>query len=71
MQIWIQQGDYPLPRKLVLSTLTDEARPQHTSVYTWNLAPSFDDAAFVFDPPSGAQKIVFAELDTTAGAVKK
>ena len=70
-QIWIQQGDYPLPRKLVLSTLTDEARPQHTSVYTWNLAPSFDDAAFVFDPPSGAQKIVFAELDATAGAVKK
>jgi hypothetical protein len=40
-------------------------------VYTWNLAPSFDDAAFVFDPPSGAQKIVFAELDATAGAVKK
>lgn len=70
-QIWIQQGDYPLPRKLVLSTLTDDARPQHTSVYTWNLAPSFDDAAFVFDPPSGAQKIVLAELGATAGAVKK
>jgi len=60
-QIWIQQGAYPLPRKLVITTRTDEARPQHTSVYTWNLAPSFDDSAFSFDPPDGAQKIVFAE----------
>jgi hypothetical protein len=29
-QIWIQ-GDYPLPRKFVIRTLTDDARPQHTS----------------------------------------
>lgn len=70
-QIWIQQGDYPLPRKLVLTTLTDEARPQHTSVYNWNLAPSFNDAAFTFDPPSDARKIVFAEVSAASGAVKK
>ncbi len=60
-QIWIQLGGYPLPRKLVLTTLTDEARPQHASVYTWNLAPSFDEGAFTFDPPPDARKIVFAE----------
>ena len=59
-QIWIQQGEFPLPRKLVLSTLTDEARPQYSSVLQWNLAPSFNEAAFEFDPPSDAQKIVFA-----------
>ena len=61
-QIWIQQGDFPLPRKLILTTLTDEARPQHSSVLTWNLAPSFNDAAFKFDPPPGAQRIVMAEI---------
>jgi hypothetical protein len=66
-QIWIQKGDYPLPRKLVLSTLTDEARPQYAQVMTWNLAPSFNDAAFTFDPPADAQKIVFAEAGKTAG----
>jgi hypothetical protein len=60
-QLWLQLGDYPLPRKLVLTTTSDEARPQHTSTYNWNLAPSFDDGAFSFDPPPGAQKIVFAE----------
>ena len=60
-QVWIQLGDHPLPRKLVLTTLTDEARPEHTSVFTWNLAPSYNDASFVFDPPEDAHKIVFAE----------
>jgi hypothetical protein len=62
-QVWIQQGDYPLPRKLILTTLTDEARPQHSEVLTWNLAPSFNDAAFTFDPPKDAQKIVIAEAN--------
>jgi hypothetical protein len=60
-QVWIQQGDYPLPRKLVLTTLTDDARPQYSAVLTWNLAPSYNELAFRFDPPAGAQKIVLAE----------
>lgn len=68
-QVWIQLGDHPLPRKLVLTTLTDEARPQHTAVLTWNLAPAFNDAAFTFTPPPGVGKIVFAEdvADSAAG----
>jgi hypothetical protein len=60
-QVWIQLGDHPLPRKLVLTTTTDDARPQHTSVLTWNLAPSYNEATFVFDPPPDAHKIVFAK----------
>jgi hypothetical protein len=64
-QIWIQKGDYPLPRRLVITTKTDEARPQHTAVYTWNLAPSFNDAAFVFDPPADAGKVVFAAMQSS------
>jgi hypothetical protein len=60
-QIWIQLGEFPLPRKLVIRTLTDDARPQHTDVLTWNLAPSFNDDAFIFDPPPDAKRIVLAE----------
>jgi hypothetical protein len=68
-QVWIQLGDHPLPKKLVLTTLTDDARPQHISVLTWNLAPSYNDAAFVFDPPTDAHKIVFAgEKAAAAGS---
>jgi len=66
-QGWIQLGDYPLPRKLVLTTLTDEARPQHIAVLTWNLAPSFNEATFTFDPPTGARKIVLAAADAGSG----
>jgi hypothetical protein len=69
-QVWIQLGDYPLPRKLVLSTLTDEARPQYSSTLTWNLAPSFDESAFIFDPPKDAQKIVIAQLQSPAAEKK-
>jgi hypothetical protein len=70
-QIWIQQGDYPLPRKLILTTLTDDARPRHSQVLTWNLAPSFNDAAFMFDPPQDAQKIAIAEVTASASDEKK
>jgi hypothetical protein len=60
-QIWIQAGDFPLPRKVVLTTTTDDARPQYSAVYTWNLAPSFDASAFTFVPPAGARRIVIQE----------
>jgi hypothetical protein len=60
-QVWIQLGSYPLPRKLVITTTSDPARPQYTSVMTWNLAPSYNDAAFTFDPPADAHKITFGE----------
>jgi hypothetical protein len=61
-QIWIQAGDYPLPRKLVITTTDDEARPQYSAVYKWDLAPAFNDAAFTFDPPAGALKIPIATV---------
>jgi hypothetical protein len=68
-QIWIQLGEFPLPRKLVIRTLTDDARPQHGDILTWNLAPSFNNEAFVFNPPPDAKKIVLAQ--ETADSTEK
>jgi hypothetical protein len=70
-QVWIQNGEFPLPLKLVITTTTDDARPQHSAAYTWNLAPSFNDKAFVFDPPADAKKITFAEVAAARAAEKK
>ncbi len=70
-QIWIQNGDYPLPRKIVLTTTSDPARPKHSAVLTWNLAPSFDDSAFAFVPPKDAHKIVLAEYRAAAASDDK
>jgi hypothetical protein len=65
-QIWIQKGDFPLPRKFVITTLTDDARPQYSAALTWNLAPSYDEAAFTFNPPKDAQRIVFLGAKSSA-----
>lgn len=67
-QVWVQLGNHPLPAKLVLTTTTDEARPLQVSLFTWNLAPSYNDAAFVFDPPTDAEKIIFADANATAAS---
>jgi hypothetical protein len=70
-QVWIQNGDFPLPRRLVLTTLTDEARPQHTAAYTWDLAPSYNDAAFAFTPSADAKRITLAEVAALRAAERK
>jgi len=70
-QIWIQKGAYPLPQKIVLTTTTDDARPQHESVYTWNLAPSFNDKAFAFVIPPDAKKITLADVNKMRTVAKK
>ncbi len=66
-QVWIQKGEYPLPRKLVITTTTEAARPQHTATYTWNLAPSYNEQSFTFVPPAGARKIVLATVGEPQG----
>lgn len=70
-QLWVQQGNYPLPRKLVITTLTDDARPQYEATLTWNLAPSYNDAAFTFDPPPDAHKITLAQIRDSTVKVKQ
>ncbi len=65
-QIWIELGEFPLPRKLVIRTLTDDAKPQHREDLSWNLAPSFSENAFTFDPPADAHRIPLAELKAQA-----
>jgi hypothetical protein len=62
-QVWIQNGDYALPRKVVLTTTDDEARPQYAAVYRWDLAPSFNSQAFVFTAPPDAKRITMAEVN--------
>jgi hypothetical protein len=63
----VQQGEFPLPRRLVLTTTSDVARPQFAATYTWDLAPSFGDGAFVFVPPADAHPITIAQNPDAAG----
>ena len=56
-QIWIMADGKPLPRKLVITNRSDDARPQSVSLLTWNLKPAFTDAGFKFTPPKGATAV--------------
>ena len=63
-QLWIVAGGKPLPRKLVITSRTDEARPQSVSMIEWNLKPTFKDTVFKFTPPKGATKIEILPVKT-------
>jgi hypothetical protein len=63
-QIWMTTGSKPLPRKMVITNRMDDARPQSVSVITWNLQPTFKDAAFNFVPPKGVIKAEIVPLKT-------
>jgi hypothetical protein len=63
LQIWIQEGKQPLPRKLVITTRDLANAPQFAVVVTkWNLAPTFDERLFSFKPPKDARKVDFLPL---------
>jgi hypothetical protein len=59
-EIWIQKGDQPLPRKLVIVDRTDPARPTFIARLSWQINPTFTDADFTFVPDANAKKIQLA-----------
>ncbi|BDU18157.1 DUF2092 domain-containing protein [Lysobacter auxotrophicus] len=65
-QIWIEAGDKPLPRRLVITTTADPAQPQYASTLTWNTNAKVRDADFAFVPPKDAHRIEFVEVDVVA-----
>jgi hypothetical protein len=67
-QIWVERGASPLPRKIVITSTSEPARPQHSVLLRWNLAPKFGAGDFDFKPPPDAHRIV---IRTTEGSVEK
>ena len=60
LQIWIQEGEQPLPRRFVITTRDVVNAPQFAVTVTrWNLEPTFDAQTFGFTPPADATKVDF------------
>jgi len=59
-EIWIQQGAQPLPRKVVITDLSDEARPAYVARLTWNVNPTLTADAFTFRPTPDSKQIRLA-----------
>ena len=77
-QIWIADGNQPLPQRIVLTYPSAPGQPQFRAHFmAWNVAPETPDALFTFTPPTDTNKIPFvASLPrygaaTSAGSAAK
>jgi hypothetical protein len=67
-QVWIADGDKPLPYKYVITTRDVAGLPAYSVVMSnWNLSPKVGDGVFDFTPPRGTRRIDFLWL-TQGGA---
>ena len=57
-QIWIDAGDKPVPRKLVITFTGFPGQPQWSAQFDhWDFEPRLDDDAFTFTPPADAREV--------------
>jgi hypothetical protein len=61
-QIWVDEGERPLPRKLVITYKETPAQLQFTAyLNNWNVSADLPDDRFTFKAPADAKKIDFAK----------
>jgi hypothetical protein len=59
-QVWVAQGDQPVPRRIVITYTGETGQPQfRADLSDWNFSPDVSDALFAFTPPSGAERVQF------------
>ena len=61
VQVWIQKGPQPLPRRIVFTYDDEPGAPQFWSQFLeWELGVEAPDALFEFTPPEGYERLDFA-----------
>lgn len=59
-QVFIAQGDRPLPYRILISYRKQEGKPQfRAQLSEWNLSANIPESSFVFSPPEGTERIPF------------
>ncbi len=56
-QVWIQKGERPLPKKLVIIDKTDPTGPTYVARLSWTENPQLTQQDFTFTPASDAKPI--------------
>ncbi len=60
IQLWVEQGETPLPRRISITWEQAPGRPQFRArLAKWELSPKLPDSLFAFEPPEGAERIRF------------
>jgi hypothetical protein len=62
-QIWLERGDRPLPRKLVITNTELPEQPQYVAYFTWNTAPRVSANSFTWKPTANFQLVDFGTAE--------
>jgi hypothetical protein len=63
-QLWVEDGNKPLPRKLVITYKREAGQPQYTAVFHhWQIGASPDPKLFNLTPPKGAKRVEIAPAE--------
>lgn len=68
-QVWITDGERPLPLRVVITYKTEPGQPQFRALFLdWDEQSPTVSETFRFEPPADARKILFAVQGPAAGA---
>lgn len=73
-EIWIEDSDRPVPRKLTITYKNLPGRPTYSAVISnWNFTPDLSRRFFIFEPPLGTERVEFlpASEETPKGGAEK
>jgi hypothetical protein len=61
VQLWIEEGDRPLPRKVIITSKWEGGSPRFIANLAWETEPEIKKVTFEFKAPEGAENIGFAQ----------
>lgn len=65
LQIWIKEGDQPLPVRMVITYKDSPGQPQYKAQFSsWDFTSELPDQLFEFTAPKDSRKIIFATRST-------
>ena len=66
-QVWIQGGEVPVIRKVIIEYREKEGVPRYEArLSDWNFRPAIEAGEFSFTPPEGASRIEFRAANNDA-----
>jgi hypothetical protein len=67
VQLWVEEGDKPLPRKIMLTSKWAGGSPRFIANLDWQTEPELDPSIFEFEAPEGFMNIGFVEHSENEG----
>jgi hypothetical protein len=59
LQLWVEEGDRPVPRKVLMTSKWESGSPRHLVFLDWSPRTDFDQTIFEFNAPEGSSEIKF------------